>query len=119
MVQYEGDAMLSAAKEIPVIRPISDLRVRLNEVCSQATELQEPIILTKNGTAAYMLIDCDAYESFVRETRFRQALREAEIEEKYNPQTLSAQESDAQMRELFALWGLDYPGIGQSEPHHA
>ncbi len=111
--------MPSMARDIPIIRPISDLRLRLNEVCEQATETQEPLILTKNGTAAYVLIDCHAYEEQLREMRVRQALREAEIEEKYNTKSLSAQESNAQIRDLFASWGLDYPETGQSETHHA
>ena len=35
-------------------------------------------------------------------------LSEAEIEEKYRPEAISAEESDARMREIFALWGIDY-----------
>ena len=27
---------------------------------------------------------------------------------RYNPQPLTAEESDAKMREIFALWGMDY-----------
>ena len=36
------------------------------------------------------------------------ALREAEIEERYRPDALSAGTPDAKMREIFALWGKDY-----------
>ena len=93
---------------LPIIRPITDLRTSLNDVCIQATETQEPIVLTKNGTPAYVLMDSAAYESAERAGRARLALREAELEEKYRPQPVSQEESDARMREIFALWGLEY-----------
>ena len=33
---------------------------------------------------------------------------EAEIEERYRPEALTAEESDARMAEIFKVWGLDY-----------
>mgnify|MGYP000003527904 FL=1 len=93
---------------LPVIRPITDLRTQLNDVCAQATDTQEPIVLTKNGSASYVLLDHDAYDAMNRDMRTYLALREAEIEEKYRPEAISAEESDARMREIFALWGIDY-----------
>lgn len=36
---------------IPQIRPISDLRTNLNDVCELARESQQPIFMTKNGKA--------------------------------------------------------------------
>lgn len=36
------------------------------------------------------------------------ALREAEIEERYRPEALTAEESDARMAEIFKVWGLSY-----------
>ncbi|MBQ9002915.1 MAG: type II toxin-antitoxin system Phd/YefM family antitoxin [Eggerthellaceae bacterium] len=100
--------MATTAQALPIIRPITDMRTKFNEVCAQATEEQEPIILTKNGTAAYVLYDSAAYEAQQKRDRVQMALREAEIEEKYRPETLSAEESDTRMREIFALWGIDY-----------
>ena len=70
--------MTAEARAIPIIRPITDMRTKFNDVCRQATEEQEPIILTKNGTAAYLLFDCDAYEAERQSDRVRMALREAE-----------------------------------------
>ena len=35
---------------LPQIRPISDLRTRLNDIENLARESREPIIMTKNGT---------------------------------------------------------------------
>lgn len=100
--------MTSLPTSLPGIRPITDLRTRLNDVCTQATETQEPVILTKNGTAAYVLMDSDAYDAAERRNRVYLALREAEIEERYRPETLSEQDTDAKMKEIFSLWGMDY-----------
>ena len=97
-----------ATEPLLSIRPISDLRVRLNDVCAQATETQEPIVLTKNGTAAYVLMDSAAYDEQKRQMRYYLALREAEIEEKYATGPISAEESDSRMRAIFETWGLDY-----------
>ena len=93
---------------IPLIRPITDMRTHLNDVCKQATETREPIVLTKNGTASYVLMDSDAYRAAERRNRVYLALREAEIEEKYRPETMNAEESDEKMREIFDLWGMNY-----------
>lgn len=97
-----------AEQELPVIRPITDLRTRLNEVCQQATQEQAPIVLTKNGTAAYVLMDSDAYDRQKKSNRVYLALREAEIEKKYRPDAMTEEESNAKMADLFAMWGLAY-----------
>ena len=99
---------MDALAQLPVIRPITDMRTNMNDVCRQATETQEPIVLTKNGTASYVLMDSDAYDAAGRRNRVYLALREAEIEERYRPEAMTADESDAKMREIFALWGIDY-----------
>ena len=96
--------MTAAVAALPLIRPITDLRTQFNDVCAQATESQEPIILTKNGVPAYVLEDCAASQR----NRMFLALREAEIEERYRPEALTAEESDARMAEIFKVWGLDY-----------
>lgn len=90
------------------IRPITDLRLRHAEVCAQATETQEPIVLTKNGSAAYVLFDSKAYEAREQKRRMQMALREAEIEERYNPQCLTAEESNQRMQRIFSTWDLEY-----------
>lgn len=100
--------MAAAIAALPLIRPITDLRTQFNDVCAQATESQEPIILTKNGVPAYVLEDCAAYEAAAQRTRMFLALREAEIEERYRPEALTAEESDARMAEIFKVWGLSY-----------
>ena len=100
--------MTAAVAALPLIRPITDLRTQFNDVCAQATESQEPIILTKNGVPAYVLEDCAAYEAAAQRNRMLLALREAEIEERYRPEALTAEESDARMAEIFKVWGLYY-----------
>ena len=60
---------MDALAQLPVIRPITDMRTNLNDVCRQATETQEPIVLTKNGTASYVLMDSDAYDAAGRRNR--------------------------------------------------
>ena len=100
--------MAPLAQPLPIIRPITDLRTKLNEVCEQATESRLPIVLTKNGQSAYVLMDSNAYNASEHATRIHLALREAELEERYRPETLTQKESDARMREIFAQWGLSY-----------
>lgn len=100
--------MPALATPLPIIRPITDLRTQLNDVCAQATATQEPVVLTKNGIASYVLMDSGAYETAEHRNRVYLALREAEIEERYRPDTIPAAESNAKMHEIFALWGLNY-----------
>ena len=97
-----------ASAALPAIRPISDLRTNLNDVCDQARELQEPIVLTKNGSPALVVMDSDAYEAQRQRDRVYLALREAEIEAKFESRLIAKEEADASMRELFASWGIDY-----------
>ena len=100
--------MNTFVQQLPLIRPITDMRTHLNDVCKQATETREPVVLTKNGTASYVLMDSDAYNAAERRNRVYLALREAEIEERYRPEALTAEESDAKMRDVFDLWGIEY-----------
>ena len=73
---------------LPLIRPISDLRISLNEVCDLARESQEPVFMTKNGKASLVVIDCKAYEEQRQHERSVQKLREAEIEARYVSETV-------------------------------
>ena len=100
--------MATTASPLPIIRPITDLRTHLNDVCSQATDTQEPVVLTKNGVGAYVLMDSNAYDAMRRTDRYNLAIREAEIEQRYNPDPISAKEADKRMKDIFQLWGIDY-----------
>lgn len=107
--------MPALSTTLPIIRPITDLRTKMNEVCHQATELQEPIVLTKNGSAAYVLMDSQTYEAMEQRERIYLALKEAELEEKYRPESISAEESDAQISAVFEAMGISYQAEKGSE----
>lgn len=94
------------ALPLPQIRPISDLRTDLNDVCAMAHESQEPIFMTKNGKASLVVIDCEAYENQRHHDRYAQKLREAEIEARYHPGTVSRQQLDDTMSRVFTQWGV-------------
>ncbi|MDO4502802.1 MAG: type II toxin-antitoxin system Phd/YefM family antitoxin [Coriobacteriia bacterium] len=100
--------MPALAQPLPAIRPITDLRTRLNEVCEQARETQEPIVLTKNGSSAFVLMDSSAFDEQQRRNRLALALREAEIEQKYRPEAIPEEEANERMAQIFASWGLTY-----------
>lgn len=91
---------------VPQIRPISDLRSDLNDVCEMAKESQQPIFMTKNGKASLVVIDCEAYEEEHRRARYVQKLREAEIEEKYRTEAVSRRDVSESMERLFKHWGV-------------
>lgn len=100
--------MSTAFASLPLIRPITDLRTNLNDVCEQATENQEPVVLTKNGVASYVLMDSATYDAAQQRNRVYLALKEAEIEEKYQPEAIPKAESDARIRQIFSFLGVDY-----------
>lgn len=90
--------------ELPSIRPISDLRTRLNEIESDARETGRPIVLTRNGAASLVVLDSEAFDEHLRHERAVRKLREAEIEEKYRKASYSHDEvRDRTLRLLDAL----------------
>ncbi len=91
---------------IPNIRPISDLRTNLNDVCEQAQQTKQPIFMTKNGKASLIVIDCEAYEAQQKHDRYIQKLREAEIEAKYHNETFTQDQVNEDMQRIFDVWGV-------------
>ena len=79
---------MSLPSTLPHIRPISDLRTKLNEVEQEAQSTREPIIMTKNGTPSLLVMDSAAYEDRLQHDRAVRKLREAEIEAKYVKETI-------------------------------
>ena len=65
---------------MPNIRPISDLRNHFAEITKEAQASKEPIFLTKNGSAAIVVMGIDAYEEYRYESEVYDKLHEAEIE---------------------------------------
>ncbi len=89
---------------VPLIRPISDLRTNLNDVCEQAQNTQQPIFMTKNGKPSLMVIDCEAYEAQRKHDRYAMKLREAEIEARYIKENVSLEALDSTMGKIFTAW---------------
>lgn len=90
---------------VPLIRPISDLRTDLNDVCEQAEETHQPIFMTKNGKPNLVVFNSDAYEEMLNHQRYVQKLREAEIEAKYVDKTYSQDEVDEAVNRIFEKIG--------------
>ena len=97
---------MPSAVAVPDIRPISELRTNLNGICEDARNTQEPIFMTKNGKAALVVIDCEAYERQRQHDRYVLKLREAEIEATYHPEAVSQEQLNAHMADIFKTWGL-------------
>lgn len=92
------------AMPLPAIRPVSDLRTDLNGICDEARETRQPIFMTKNGKASLVVMDCDAYERQRQHDRYVMKLREAEIEARYRPETVSQAQLDKRLDKVFAMW---------------
>lgn len=86
--------------ELPQIRPISDLRTRLNEIEEEARESGRPVVLTRNGTATLVVLDSSAFDEHLRHERAVRKLREAEIEAKYVSESYSHEEVRARTQQL-------------------
>lgn len=96
----------SGASAVPYIRPISDLRTDLNDVCDMARTCREPIFMTKNGKASLVVMDCEAYEDQRQHDRYAMKLREAEIEARYRKDFVSQNQLDATLQKVFDAWGV-------------
>lgn len=81
-------------------RPVSDLRTKLPELEQLAKETREPIVMTKSGVPSLILMDSDAYDASLRHMRAVRKLREAEIEARYNPGTVSFEEANQRFESI-------------------
>ncbi len=93
---------MTLAMALPQTRPISDFRTDLNGICDQAAQSHAPIFMTKNGRTALVVMDCDTYEAQRQHERYVLKLREAEIEAKYRPHAVSADELDKTIKRTLA-----------------
>lgn len=59
--------------------------------------------MTKNGKASLVVVDCDAYERQRQRDRYVMKLREAEIEARYRPETVSQAQLDERSDKVFAM----------------
>ena len=90
------------ATELLEIRPISDLRTHLGEVEDLARESQQPVVLTRNGAAALVLMDASAYNESIRHERAVRKLQEAEIEARYTDKTYEHDEVWSRVDDIIA-----------------
>lgn len=84
--------MFPASHKVPIIRPITDIRAANNSVIDQLNSTHEPIILTKNGLAACVLMSVRALDEWHVHERVSIKLREVEIRSRYQSDTLSCAE---------------------------
>lgn len=91
---------------VPQIRPISDLRTNLSEVCEQAHESQAPIFMTRNGSPSLVVMDSEAYNSQLNHDRTYLKLKEAEIEARYNPDSIPLAEVEKRLDDILSQWDI-------------
>lgn len=91
---------MPVAELIPETRPISDLRTHLSEIEAAAKDSAEPIVLTRNGKPALVVIDSQAYNERIQRERHIAKLREAEIEEKYRTDSFTLEASRKRLEEI-------------------
>lgn len=92
---------MAISATLPTIRPISDLRTKLNDIEAVAKETQEPIIMTKNGAPSLVVMDSNAFDEMMRRERAVLKLREAEIEAKYTSRTYTRAEVMDSLQDIF------------------
>lgn len=51
---------------MPTIKPVSELQRNAASLVREAMETKEPIYLTKNGSAAVVLLDAEEYDRYVK-----------------------------------------------------
>lgn len=96
--------MPNTCTPIPLIRPVSDLRVKLNDVCDQAKTSREPIIMTKNGAPELVVLSPQAYEEQQQTARYELALKEnALVQELNGNKVYSWEDTKAQAQEIIAI----------------
>ena len=68
MVRYNGHSILidcGEVKQMPMIRPSSDLRNSYNEISEFCHQYSEPVYITKNGTGDLAVMSIETYERLV------------------------------------------------------
>ena len=77
----------------------------LNSICDQTPAAQQPIFMTKNGKISLAAIDRQAYERERQHERMVHKIREAKIESRYIKETVSQEQLDDKMGEIFSIRG--------------
>jgi prevent-host-death family protein len=74
--------ILIRSTNMPVIRPISDLRNHARELSELCHDSGEPIFITKNGEGDMVLMSLAAYQGLQARIELYRALDEAEADER-------------------------------------
>ncbi len=64
-----------------IIKPISDLRNKSNEISDLARETNEPIFITKNGEGDMVVLGMKQYRELTMKLKLFEKLSEAQAEE--------------------------------------
>jgi len=96
--------MNTSIATMPIIRPISDLRTKLNDVCAEAAKTAAPIFMTKNGSAELVVLSAEAYEEQQQHLCLAAKVQEAEIEARYNTKRYSQAELDEELDIILKHW---------------
>ena len=76
-------------KDVPKIRPVSDLRNNFKEISNMVHETAEPVYLTKNGAEDMVIMSHKAYEREQLRHEIDLKIREGEIWDEMHPETYS------------------------------
>jgi prevent-host-death family protein len=81
-----------------IIKPISDLRNKSNEISALAHESKEPIYITKNGAGDLVVLSVSNYRSMQKKIELLGKLAEAQAQMVSGIKTKSLKEISATMR---------------------
>ena len=85
-------------KNVPHIRPVSDLRNSFADISRTVHETSEPVFLTKNGYGNMVVMSMDAFERHQFDSEVYFMLKEAEMEAKITGKRFSHEEVFSSLR---------------------
>ena len=83
---------------MPIIKPISDLRNKFNEISDICHKENKPIFITKNGEGDLVIMSMAAYEKQRALIELYEKLSEAEYESEKNAPTIKHKDLMDKMR---------------------
>jgi len=83
---------------MPIIRPISDLRNKFNQISELCHDEGEPVFITKNGQGDLVVMSMATYEKLEALIELYQKLGEAEQESASGAPTISHKQLIKKMR---------------------
>jgi prevent-host-death family protein len=86
-------------KNMPHIRPVSDLRNNFADISRVVHETAEPVFLTKNGYGDMVVMSMEAYEKLKLDIMIYEKLKEAALEAKSTDVRYDFDEVSKELRE--------------------